>query len=103
MFRILQERFRQGHRTSAYPLMAPVLSDRFRGLPAIDLAKCEDGCRSCVEACPTEAIEAADGKLRLDLGKCLFCVDCTQACPTGVVAYSGEYRLATRRREDLVI
>lgn len=103
MFRIIQERLRQGHRTSTYPLTAPSLSDRFRGLPVINDTRCEDGCRRCVEACPTGAIEAADGKLRLDLGKCLFCVDCTQACPTGAVAYSREYRLATRCREDLVI
>src|SRR5215469_13253862 len=103
MLRIIQERLRQGHQTSTYPLTAPKVSDRFRGLPTIDAARCEDGCRACAEGCPTGAIEAADGKLRLDLGKCLFCVDCTQSCPTGAVSYQTEYRMATSGREDLIL
>jgi Ni,Fe-hydrogenase III small subunit len=39
----------------------------------------------------------------LDLGKCLFCIDCVEACPEGAIAYTAEYRLATRKREDLVL
>jgi Ni,Fe-hydrogenase III small subunit/ferredoxin len=103
MYKIIQERLRQGHQTSSYPATAPKVSDRFRGLPVLDATKCEDGCRACAEACPTGAIEAADSRLQVDLGKCLFCVDCTQACPTGAVQYQPEYRMATRRREDLVL
>jgi Ni,Fe-hydrogenase III small subunit len=41
--------------------------------------------------------------LRLDLGRCLFCTDCTEACPEGAIRYTPEYRLATRTREDLVL
>jgi Ni,Fe-hydrogenase III small subunit len=41
--------------------------------------------------------------MRLDLGKCLFCVDCTEACPEGAIRYTTEYRLATRTRDDLVL
>ncbi len=44
-----------------------------------------------------------DGALRLDLGRCLFCTECTAACPEGAIASTSEYRLATRRREDLVV
>jgi Ni,Fe-hydrogenase III small subunit len=51
-----------------------------------------------------QSTESASGsKLSLDLGKCLFCTDCTSACPSGAVRYSTEYRLAVRKREDLVI
>jgi Ni,Fe-hydrogenase III small subunit/ferredoxin len=103
MFNIIAERSRQGHQTSTYPQTAPTVSDRFRGLPVIDATKCEDGCRACVEACPTEALAANGASLRLDLGRCLFCTDCTQACPNGAVRYSPEYRLAVRHREDLVV
>src|SRR5207237_10876785 len=41
--------------------------------------------------------------LRLDLRRCLFCTDCQESCPEGVIRYSQEYRLATRKREDLVL
>jgi Ni,Fe-hydrogenase III small subunit len=39
----------------------------------------------------------------LDLGRCLFCTDCTRACPEGAIRYTQDYRLATRTREDLVL
>jgi Ni,Fe-hydrogenase III small subunit/ferredoxin len=103
MYNIIAERWRQGHRTSTYPLDAPAVSDRFRGLPVIDASKCDDGCRQCAEACPTDAITADLNSLKLDLGRCLFCTDCQQACPTGAVQYTPEYRLAVRHREDLVV
>src|SRR5262249_893618 len=38
-----------------------------------------------------------------DLGRCLFCTDCQEACPQGAINYSRDYRLATRTREDLVL
>jgi Ni,Fe-hydrogenase III small subunit/ferredoxin len=94
-------RIRQGHRTIPYPDQVPTLSDRFRGLPVIDLSKCPDGCRACADACPTDAI-TIDGGFRLDLGRCLFCTDCVEACPEGAIRHSQDHRLATRTREDLV-
>jgi Ni,Fe-hydrogenase III small subunit len=44
-----------------------------------------------------------DAQLRLDLGRCLFCADCVEACPAGAIAYSGEHRMAARARDDLVL
>jgi Ni,Fe-hydrogenase III small subunit len=102
MLRTLLARAHQGHRTIDYPRRLPVLPDRFRGLPAIDLGRCPDGCRACADACPTGAIAIADG-LRLDLGRCLFCTDCSDACPVGALTHTGEFRLAARSREDLVL
>ncbi|MBS0208277.1 MAG: NADH-quinone oxidoreductase subunit NuoB [Planctomycetes bacterium] len=102
MFDVIRERLRQGHRTAAYPAKPPAVADRFRGLPVIDDTKCEDGCRACIDACPTDAL-SNDGELKLDLGQCLFCVDCQQACPSGAMRYTTEYRLSTRTREDLVV
>ena len=103
MWRILLARLQQGHRTSAYPAAPPVLPDRFRGRPVIDPTRCPDGCRECVEACPTDAIRAGGDGLALDLGRCLFCRECVDACPEGAIAYTGDHRLAARQREDLVV
>jgi Ni,Fe-hydrogenase III small subunit/Pyruvate/2-oxoacid:ferredoxin oxidoreductase delta subunit len=103
VLRILHQRLRQGHRTFPYPAEAPELPERFRGLPAIDAALCPDGCRDCQEACPTAAVTVEGGTPRLDLGRCLFCGECATACPEGAIAYTREFRLATRRREDLVV
>ncbi len=103
MFPVIQARLQQGHRTIAYPAQEPTLPDRLRGLPVIDASKCPDGCRDCAEACPTNAISINDKGLRLDLGRCLFCTDCTEACPKEAIHYTPEYRLATRRREDMVL
>ena len=103
MLQIGLARLRQGRRTIAYPADAPVLPDRFRGLPLVDSSRCADGCRACAEACPTDAIAINAGKLRLDLGRCLFCTDCVEACPTGAIRYSRDHRLATRTRDDLTL
>jgi Ni,Fe-hydrogenase III small subunit/NAD-dependent dihydropyrimidine dehydrogenase PreA subunit len=103
MLKILLARFQQGHRTIGYPNAPPLLPDRFRGAPIIDASRCPDGCAKCSEACPTDAIRNRDGRLGIDLGRCLFCTECASACPAGAIAYSTDHRLAARRREDLVV
>ncbi len=105
MLTILRARARQGHRTSGFPAQEPLLSDRFRGRPTFDASRCPDGCRQCAEACPTDAIvqSGTDGKLALDLGRCLFCDECTKACPEGVMQFTKDYRLATSTREALLL
>ena len=102
MWKILQARLQQGMRTIAYPDAAPVLPDRFRGAPVLDASRCPDGCRACIDACPTQALSMAGSGLHLDLGRCLFCTDCVEACPEGAIGFGTDWRLATRRREDLV-
>lgn len=102
MIKVLLARLQQGHRTSGYPATAPSLPDRLRGAPELDPSRCPDGCRACVDACPTGAA-SLDGGLSLDMGRCLFCTECTAACPTGAISFTEEYRLAARHREDLVV
>src|SRR5882762_145779 len=103
MLQVCLARWKQGHRTIAYPAQEPTLPDRFRGLPVVDASKCPDGCRACADACPTNAIAIDDQGLRLDLGRCLFCTDCMKACPEDAIHYTQDYRLATRTRDDLVL
>lgn len=103
MVKLILARLQQGHRTIGYPDgPPPPLPERFRGRPIFDADKCPDGCDSCARACPTEAIRI-NGKPEVDLGRCLFCTDCLEACPAGAVHYSKDYRLAVRRREDLAL
>ena len=103
MMHILLSRWRQGHRTLAYPKTIPALPGRLRGRPRIQAELCPPDCRVCVGACPTEAIQRGPAGPSLDLGRCLFCPDCVEACPEGALSFTQEHRLAARTKEDLVL
>jgi Ni,Fe-hydrogenase III small subunit/NAD-dependent dihydropyrimidine dehydrogenase PreA subunit len=103
MIKIALARVQQRHRTMRYPRGAPPpLPDRFRGRLLLDRARCPADCRLCVEACPTGAL-SVQPEPSLDLGRCLFCGDCQRACPAQAITFSGDYRLAARGREALVV
>ena len=101
MFKVLQARRQQGYRTHAFPREAPTLPERFRGRPLLDAALCPPGCQACLSACPTGAIVRDRKALRIDMGRCLFCTDCTDACKPGVIRFSRDFRLASRSRSGL--
>jgi Ni,Fe-hydrogenase III small subunit/NAD-dependent dihydropyrimidine dehydrogenase PreA subunit len=103
MWKIVRARVAQGMRTISFPAGEPALPDRLRGAPALDFARCRDGCRACIEACPTGALDADALGPKLDLGRCLFCTDCVEACPEGAIEFTRDWRLATRTREALVL
>jgi len=55
-------------------------------MPAIvDKEKC-DGCESCVEECPSEAIKMVNGKAVVDIEACVDCGACVDVCPVEAIS-----------------
>ena len=103
MFDVLLARIQQKYRTMKFPAGPPPdLPQRFLGRPVLTGGTCPPGCTACVDACPYGAIDQKDG-LRLDLGRCLFCSECVPVCTAKNISFSRDYRMATRRRADLLI
>ncbi|TFF99314.1 MAG: 4Fe-4S dicluster domain-containing protein [Promethearchaeota archaeon] len=50
----------------------------------VDESKCE-GCGTCIEKCPIEALSLIEGKSYLDENKCIGCGVCVQQCPEGAI------------------
>ena len=104
MIKALISRLAQGHRTIAYPDAAPVLPDKFKGFPILKDGECPADCNACISVCPTEALrKTAKNQIQLDMGRCLFCPDCAEQCPKGIISFSRDYQLAARKREDLLV
>jgi len=85
--------------------MYPDLPIYSRGLPMLTDLACSgsSGCTSCVDACPTAAIKLDFGSVRLDLGLCIACGECTSGCPSGTIAEDRRTKVAVRDRSDLVL
>ena len=101
----LLHRLKRGCETMDYPRGAPPpLPDRHGGALKVEAAKCHAGCVDCITLCPTQAItRPPHHPVVLDLGRCIFCAECVRACPTGAITHTGDHRMATRRRDDLLL
>lgn len=56
----------------------------------IDKEKC-DGCGTCVEACPSEAISIGDDeKAKVNAEECVDCESCVDECPNQAISMSEE-------------
>lgn len=87
------------------PVIADVTAasvpERFRGRPKLDSSHCTDGCSACVDGCPTQAISL--NPLTVDLGACVFCPLCCEACPQGAIRFTNDYKIAATSREGLLL
>jgi len=80
------------------------------GMPRYDPARCQSGCRECVDVCPSGALSLAQVPaptpagvpIGIDYGRCVVCQLCTEVCPEGALTPSGDWAFGVRRREDLV-
>jgi Ni,Fe-hydrogenase III small subunit/ferredoxin len=100
MIKTLLARLHQGYRTNRYPKSTPPLPDRFRGLPEVDNKSCLKDCAACAAICPTQAITKKE-TISFDLGACLFCTECTNACPVHRIRFTTQHRLSARKKTDL--
>ena len=69
-------------------------------------------CCLCARVCPADVItiEIAEGenderyakKFDVDMGRCIFCGYCVEACPKTAIIMGSAYELADYGREDLI-
>ncbi len=101
------EGIRTGIATTRYPARPdPSATQGLRVRPRVIPERCQaDTCDRCVQACPTQALEITSVAGReifsLDLGRCIGCGLCVDACLRDALVMTGEIELATRSRQDL--
>jgi Ni,Fe-hydrogenase III small subunit/Pyruvate/2-oxoacid:ferredoxin oxidoreductase delta subunit len=103
MLKIIRSRLIQKYQTIGYPESKAVMPELYRGLPALDNTSCKPHCRSCIEICPTHAIDVSGIEIALDLGRCIFCGACEQVCPVGKIHFTAEINQAAGKLEDLIV
>lgn len=115
-FRITMRNFLRGPMTVRYPEQKLTLPERSRW--ALRQKRNEDGspkctaCMICEKECPDHVIRiewvAKEGggkhidRYVYELGACMMCGLCVEACPFDAIEMSHEYELASRVQTDLV-
>jgi len=116
MFTILKHMFRPAI-TLEYPEVRPVLNSRYRGRLALkvkpDGSDICSGCGMCAKACPCgDLIQIQKEKdennkfvvtqFTIDIGRCIFCGNCTEVCPSKALIMTDGFELADYSREAMV-
>lgn len=81
-------------------LRRQTVSALFRGRPVISEKITPDEIEKASSLCPVNAIDKNAGSI--DLGKCVFCRECSFLLPEKI-SFTNDYRIATNRRESLII
>ncbi len=86
---------------------------RYRGVHVNDWSVCV-GCGNCAKICTCQAIEmveiesitpkkgATNLRPKVDYGRCSFCGQCVDVCPTGSLKLSREYEIISPDKKDFV-
>lgn len=103
MIKAFLARLKQGFRTGTFPTKSgPNLPPDFRGRPILDADMTGDDIEKARAVCPVKGALTFDLEgAKLDMGRCLFCGRCAEACSK--IRFTKEYRLAVFRRADLVV
>lgn len=98
MISMLKKMLKTGVVTKDNPFKAP--PPNYRGKILVTEDKC-DGCQTCVEVCPSQAISFSEGALTFDYGKCMYCGICVDHCPTEALEQSNQIKQSVRDKRDL--
>ncbi len=105
-------------RTVVYPREKIIIPEKSRGMLylKLDLDSLDvvcNGCGDCQAACPESClniknIRSEEGKqvldiFQFDLGACIFCGRCVEACEFDAVGLSYRYQNADTERKNLVL
>lgn len=75
-----------------------VVPSPFRGRPEISSTKVNE--QELIDFCPVNAISG--NPVRIDLGKCVFCGECTFRFPEKI-NFTNDYKLSSNVRESLIV
>lgn len=65
----------------ACPEGAIAVTKPWEGRFTLDVTRCPEGCRACVDICPTDALLMKEGQPVFDERFCLYCGACQEVCP----------------------